>query len=144
MKLATTLLRKGTIHIQGYSQTTAGVWIGSGRVRSLDRTVEPQLLANAIRESFAESARGVPHPSQDEWRSVQAPMLEATGVKSWAALARGAKAVGLELVGAEVTMTPSANYARQGGDSLPDQLIRSELESNALGSDLLEAFKACS
>lgn len=144
MKLATALLRKGVIHIQGYSQTHSGVWIASGRVRSLDQAADSKQIAIAIREAFAASTRGVPHPRQDEWPSVQAPMLEAAGVKNWATLARGAKAVGLELDGSVVTMTPSANYARQGGEELPDQTIRSELESDALGSDLVQAFKTCS
>lgn len=132
------------IHLQGYSQTHSGVWIASGRVRSLDHAADPEQVAIAIRDAFAESKRGVPHPRQDEWPSVQSPMLEAVGVKSWAALARGAKAVGLKLDESGVTMTPSANYARQGGEELPDQIVRSELDSDAHGGDLLQAFKACS
>ncbi len=113
MKRAVALLRKGKVLIDWYSKTTAGVWVGSGPVFVVEDT-DFQLLTERVRDALNASTEGIKHPSQDEWKAIQAPMLQAAGVKSWKTLAKGAKAVGLECEGTLVKMVPSINYEDNG------------------------------
>ena len=46
-------------------------------------------------------------------------MLKAVGAKTWAALADGATAVGLECINDITAIIPSANYAANGGTPAP-------------------------
>ncbi|WP_155626923.1 hypothetical protein [Burkholderia diffusa] len=142
MKRAYSILRKDKIYIQSYSQTTTGLWIATGPVYIAD-AAHPDELGEHIRDVLNGSMVGVPHPAQDEWRAVQAPMLNAAGVKSWKTLAKGAKSIGIEYDGALVLMEPSANYENQGGTSLPEKAIECEFDSPELGHALLRAFAAC-
>lgn len=67
-------------------------------------------------------------------------MLKAVGVRSWAALAKGARSVEIEGNESLLTLTPSSNYERQGGSYLPDQAITVALMDEQLGTKLAEAF----
>jgi hypothetical protein len=143
MKRAVALLRKGKVLIDWYSKTTAGVWVGSGPVFVVDEA-DFQMLTARVRDALNASTEGIRHPSQDEWKAIQAPMLNAAGVKSWKTLAKGSKAVGLECQGTLVKMVPSANYENQGGTSLHDKTVECDLNSPELGSALMRAFEASS
>ena len=85
MKRASALLKNGKVLLQGYSQTTSGVWIARGPVY-VANVVQTSEIGRNILHALNESTRGVPHPKQTEWKAVQAPMLQAAGAKPWAAL----------------------------------------------------------
>ncbi len=70
-------------------------------------------------------------------------MLDAVGARNWNELAKGAKAVGLELEGDVVTLSPSMDYEKKGGTDLPDQEIEVAFGSDDLGRRLIDAFEAC-
>ena len=139
MKIASALLKGGKIYIQGYAQTTSGVWIATGPVyvSGLSQVDE---AASLIRASLEHSVQGVPHPSREDWKKVQRPMLDALGAKNWAALAKGAKAVGIECEHGIVKLSPSFDYGNEGGEDRPDQAITVLLDADALGTKLVEAF----
>lgn len=143
MKTASALLKNGNVFIQGYSETTDGIWIASGQVYAcnLDHIGE---VSRNMRSALDGSTRGVAHPNRDEWKEIQRPMLEAVGAKSWTSLAKGAKAVGLECEDGLVTLSPSSDYEDDGGSDLPDHAITVPLESDSLGSKLIEAFSLSS
>jgi hypothetical protein len=83
---AMALLRKSKVYIQSYSKPTGGVWIAQGL----------SMLPVSTRSYESHSRQGIPHPKQsEEWKAIQARMLEATGARSWGAMAKGSKAVGL-------------------------------------------------
>ncbi|CAM2154084.1 conserved protein of unknown function [Pararobbsia alpina] len=142
MKMAYALLRKGRIFMQSYSKATTGLWVASGPVYIV-AVDAPENLDSIIRRALDGSKEGVQHPSQNEWKAVQAPMLEAAGVKSWTALSKGAKAVGLHSENGIVKMTPSLNYENKGGTSNLEAVVERELKNFDLGSALVEAFEAC-
>jgi hypothetical protein len=71
-------------------------------------------------------------------------MLKAVGAKTWAALADGATAVGLECINDITTIIPSANYAANGGTELRSQAVRSELQADDIGDKILTALNASS
>lgn len=143
MRRGFALLRKGKIYIQGYAQSVAGVWIANGQVFVVASEDTPFEIDKKIKAALENSITGVPHPSPDQWKLVQTPMLEAAGVKSWATLAKGAKAVGFEENHELIFLTPSANYGNHGGKDLPEKMIRSKKNENELGEALLRAFSVC-
>lgn len=139
MELASALLKAGKVYTQGYARTTSGVWVGIGPVYVSPLSFVDELAAN-VRASLKHSVQNVPHPSREEWKEVQRPMLEATGTKSWASLAKGSKAVGIECIDGTVTFTPSSDYQNQGGSDLSEQAVIVSLDSDNLGAKLAEAF----
>jgi hypothetical protein len=142
MKSAYALQRKGKILIQSYSKATTGLWIATGPVYVIDED-HPDELGAKIRDALHGSIQGVRHPSQAEWKTVQAPMLEAAGVKTWATLAKSAKSVGLEFDGEIVRMVPSTDYGNNGGKSVPEKAVECEFDNGELGSALVQAFERC-
>lgn len=142
MKRAVALRRKGKILIQGYSKTTTGMWVGMGPV-CVGQEDRPDALGQSIRDALSGSSEGVQHPNQAEWKKIQAPMLEAAGVKTWATLAKGAQSVGLEYDGGPVKIVPSTGYSNNGGTPLAEQTVFCEFSSPELGSSLMKAFSAC-
>lgn len=142
MKRASALLRKGKILIQSYSQTTTGIWVGMGPVYVIDENQTDEIGVKVL-EALSQSVEGVRHPAQTEWKSIQAPMLEAAGVKTWATLAKGAKAVGLEYEEGRVTMVPTSNYEKNGGEPCLDRTFHCGFVEDELGKSLLKAFRSC-
>jgi hypothetical protein len=142
MKRASALLKNGKILLQGYSETTSGVWIANGPVYVADVDQSDEIRRNIL-DALRQSIRGVPHPGPSEWKAIQAPMLEAAGTRTWAALAKGSKAIGLECDGDIVTMVPSSNYENDGGSEISDRALKSELSAGNIGDQLVEAFNAC-
>jgi hypothetical protein len=143
MKSASALLKKGIIFLQAYSETEEGLSIAYGPVFRAAAENEEE-IADCVRNALEHSIQGVPHPTREGWKEVQRPMLEAVGAKSWVALAKGAKSIGIELVSGTVTLLPSADYGNEGGHDLPDQAIAIDLESGELGRMVINAFKVSS
>ncbi|VVE57264.1 hypothetical protein PAQ31011_05194 [Pandoraea aquatica] len=143
MKSAYALLRKGKIFIQAYSKASTGLWIASGPVYVAEEGGLEEDLGQKVRDALDGSIEGVRHPSQDEWKEIQAPMLEAAGVKSWKTLGKGAKSVGLESNGVTVKMVPSFNYENGGGTPLIEKAIEHEVMNSHLGVELMRAFASC-
>lgn len=139
MRVASAILKSGRVYVQGYAQTTSGVWIGRGPVYVGSISSPTDMGAN-VRASLAHSIQGVPHPDKAGWRDVQQPMLEAVGARSWGALAKGARSVGIECHDSVVTLTPSCNYEKDGGLDLPEQAISVPITADELGTKLAEAF----
>jgi hypothetical protein len=144
MKLASALLKGGNVYIQSYSETTAGVWVGDGPVY-VAGVDAPAQIGKYVRDALTHSRRGIRHPAQAEWKAIQAPMLKATGAKTWSALAKGASAVRLECDdNMIVTIIPSANYENKEGAELREQAIKSELWADDIGEKLVAAFNVSS
>jgi hypothetical protein len=143
MKSASALEKNGTIFVQAYSETEEGLSIAYGPVfqTSADNAKD---IAHCVRSALEHSIQGVPHPTREGWKEVQRPMLEAVGAKSWNALAKGAKAIGVELTDGIVTLSPSADYGNEGGHDLPEQAITIDLDSASLGLMVIKAFEVSS
>ena len=142
MKSATAICKNGKVFLQGYAETTTGIWVANGPVFVSDR-LDSDGARVSILSALAYSLHDVPHPLQSEWKSVQAPMLKAVGAKSWKALSRNALAVGIEEVGNTITFTPNADYEDYGGRDLTELAVTTTLEDANLGDALLRAFEAC-
>ena len=93
LKQACAYLRKDKVILGPVSVTTAGVGVA----------VEPFLcievenigkLGKGVLATLEKSQHGVPHPKQDQWKALLAPMLKAAGVKSWSSFAKSASVTG--------------------------------------------------
>ena len=143
MKVASAILKLERVYIQGYAKTTLGVWIGHGPVYVSTLSSLAEMAVN-IRRALEGSVQGIAHPNRTEWKGVQQPMLKAVGATTWSGLAKGTKAVGIECDSGVVTLTPSLNYAKQGGMDVPEHAIRVSISADDLGARLAEAFSLSS
>ena len=88
--------RRGSCFVAADDQTTDGVWIGSGRVATVD-DADRFGLGEAVVKALGHSRTGVPHPRRDQW-SVQrqrslGPLMDAAGVRSWRSFVLSARLV---------------------------------------------------
>jgi hypothetical protein len=141
-KDATAFLRAGIVLIQAYLPTTAGVLIASGPVHSV-RQGEIELQGDAVRKAISLPYAVLPHPAQRDWKAVSLPMLEAAGVKTWKALAKGSRVVGISVEETIIRLEPMAQYDRDGGRASPGLIAGLGLSNLALGTALAEAFDRC-
>jgi len=132
-----------TILLQAMSMTETGLWIAYGEVFSI-RADEHEKLTTGILKSLANSIEDVAHPPQSQWKDVQRPILGAAGVKTWTALSKKAKSVGIESEDSKVSMVPTANFRDYGGEGLEESAVHCSLDEVNLGSKLLEAFQHAS
>ncbi|WP_412065823.1 hypothetical protein [Rhizobium sp. SYY.PMSO] len=139
---ASAYLRSGKVLIQANLPTTTGLMIASGPVHTAPHD-NPDAVGEALRAALSLPYDTLPHPHQDKWPSVQTPMLAAAGVRSWKTLAKGSKAVGVTLNGADLQLTPTTHYDQAGGTALEEDTVRCELAHSKLGAALLEAFARC-
>lgn len=119
------------------------MWIAFGPVFTCGADQDSE-LANNVRAALALSTRGVLQPEREDWKQIQKPMLDAAGAKSWAILAKRAKAVGLKSEGELVRITPSASYENDGGTDLPERAITSHINADTLGQSLIKALDTSS
>ncbi len=139
MKTATAYLVGEHILLQAMSLTESGVWIADGRVLTIPAD-DRSGLAEGIKTSLDASRAGVAHPSQSEWKSIQQPMLQAAGVRTWAALGKKAKAVGMTFAGEDVAFIPTVHFRAHGGHASDEHTIHRSMDDPDLGSGLLDAF----
>ncbi|MBB4127562.1 hypothetical protein GGR77_002876 [Xanthomonas translucens] len=106
------------------------------------RTDDPAELASALRTSLENPIEDLAHPPQSEWKHIQRPLLQAAGVKTWAALGTKAKAVGVEWDGGSVAFIPSVEFRHHGGRANAGSTLHCGIDDGRLGLQLLEASSA--
>ncbi len=143
MKKSAAYMIDGNIPLQAMSLTDTGLWIAHGEVLSI-RADDPAGLASAIRQSLEQSIEDVAHPPQSEWKQIQRPILHAAGVKSWSALGKKAKAVGVEWTDDTVAFVPCVDFRHYGGSDSDEYTIHCGMDDARLGAHLLEAFEHAS
>jgi hypothetical protein len=146
LKQACAYLRKDKVILGPVSVTTAGVGVA----------VEPFLcievenigeLGKGVLATLEKSQHGVPHPKQDQWKALLAPMLKAAGVKSWSSFTKSArnsayKCVAIRFEANQVLFQPFRNLGPRGGfEELPSGRARTSAPTDLeVGSTLLAAF----
>jgi hypothetical protein len=147
LRLAAMYARPKDFVIQPESRTTAGVWIGSEPVQVLANESDIATVALAVRTALAASRDGVAHPT--DWKAVLQPLLNGAKIKSWNALQKSAKMVGIEMSDVELRILSSRNGGTSGDDkgyhSLPETAIvlATGCSDEELGSALRQALSLC-
>jgi hypothetical protein len=131
--------RRGQFVIVPEVRTTSGIWTASSPVLTCPTTVEAEGLGAAVRKALAGSTEGAPHPR--EWKSVQAPLLDAAGVRSWATFVRGTESCSVAVNEDGMTVLPMKNGGSEGGFiPLESQAVR--LPSNAADGEIGAGVRA--
>jgi hypothetical protein len=141
MKKASAYRRKDHIILFAVSDTTAGVGIAAAPVLRVkaDNVSE---LGRAILAVLEGSRSNVPHPTQDGWKEVAAPVLKVAGVKSWNTFAKAAKNVDIRFDTNRVSFIPTKNLGpKDGFVVLPAEKVRTSAPTETeLGLALIAAF----
>lgn len=93
---------------------TAGFIVASEHAARLPADAGDAALGQAVLDALAASRDGVPVPDRDELARRTAPLLRAAGVRSWSALARGARVCEVERDGAAIVLVPTVNGGHAG------------------------------
>jgi hypothetical protein len=143
MKNSEALLRPDAWYCSPYNKTTAGAWIGVEPIVKIPPDAPAAVLGATLIELLAASTGPVPHPT--DWKKLLEPLLTAAGVKSWRALAAGAKSVSVESDGAFYTVCPSARDRRNNFLPLPERDIRLPISATAeeLGKAIQKGASLC-
>ena len=148
-KYANAYQPKGKIFIRGYAKTTDGLSVSDGPVFTAD-VGEFIQLGEHILGVLKIAGEIIPHPTQEQWkeREKSSPLLKEAGIKTWNALMKTSKSVGIEFSNDKVILTPD----RFGGTSGPNKgyhpledkkIICENLDPETLGHALIQAFERC-
>lgn len=120
--------------------TTAGVWIAGLPAIRIQREGLTTRLVDAVQEAVAKSSEGVLHPT--DWKGVGGPVLQAAGVRSWSALARGSRLCGVTDSDGAIVVVPYRNGGTTGDGRGFHELLGREIRVSTLATadDLLAAL----
>jgi hypothetical protein len=123
MRAATIYKRANALYLYPSSRTTAGVWIAIPPFVKVDTHTAASVKGEAILQAIEASKDGVPHPTN--WNGLIDPLLELSGVKSWATFMKSAVCVSLHSDGARLKLIPNRNLGPKGGF---EQVLASTVE----------------
>jgi CDI immunity protein len=132
--------------IEPTSKTESGYRVSSDPVAQLQHTTSVVELGKAIRESLAESRRGVPNPVRGKFPS---SLLRVAGVRSWNALQTSAALCHVHADSNTIRIIPTRNGGTKGTERgyhpLEQQVIcvQSSASDQELGSAVLATFGKC-
>ncbi|PFG39681.1 hypothetical protein ATJ97_2192 [Georgenia soli] len=108
-------LRGDRLVVYASSQTKDGFWITNGTFELLDHDAGDEELGAAVLRVLATSRSGVRTPNLRRAPSPFTPVLDALGLGSWNAYARGVRHVHVERTGSTVQVSPSRNGGAKEG-----------------------------
>jgi len=95
-----------------------------GPVASVERPDDPAQLGQAILRGLAQCRYDYPFPkSREAWKSVPLPLLAATGLKTWSAVAKQANNLRVDQVDSDVRIRPAKRGAKQSFYPVPEREI---------------------
>jgi hypothetical protein len=145
-RLVAVFARETDLLVEPNCQATTGVWLSAGPVSRLPRTATAAVIGAAVRVALGESRRGVPHPTN--WREFSPPVLQAAGVRAWAAQ-RTAVMCHVQVGPDGLRVSPSRNGGTRGDGRGYHTLgeLAADLHAGAtdeeLGAAVLSALAAC-
>ncbi|MEN2743858.1 hypothetical protein [Sinomonas halotolerans] len=138
-------LRGDRLVVYSSSQTRDGFWITNGEFELLAPASSDQELGAAVLRMLDASRSQVRTPNL-RGPSPFSPVLEALGLRSWSAYARGLLHVHIEREGRSVKVAPSRNGGSREGlvGIVEDTVLLSDPSAESLGSAVRAAFADCS
>lgn len=146
MKHATVYKRHNIVLFDAMSETTEGVWISCAPMVRLDGASSEHVLGETLLNVLGASTIGVPHPNQDDWKSLEVEWLIHAGVKTYSAFARGTVACGVDQHEGTIEFTPERNKGAKGGFvPILDRVsaIPSTSSPQDIGAALVKALQSC-
>lgn len=144
MRSATSYQRLDAIYIHSNAQTTCGVWLAVAPFTKLAADVSTEELGKAVEQALDASRIGIEHPSN--WDTIDCPLPELAGVKSWATFMRNARCTNIKEMNEYIELTPNRNLGpSEGYEPISEAKIVLTLKSHdRIGFALLSAFENCS
>lgn len=140
MKYCGVYLRGKAIYVIASFKNEFGVIISSEPIVKHDRAAPPGVLGAAVLDALRLFRENVPMP--DTPRAGVKALLAASGIKSWGSFLRGVSYLSISYEGSEMRFTPT--YLERGSFMfMPDKVLKSPPQPEAVGEALLEAFKLC-
>jgi len=144
MQLATVYKRKGAYYVHSDSQTTDGVWIAVRPFLRISVEEGAAALVSAMKDALRSSRTNIEHPTN--WDSIEYPIPELAGVKSWATFMRNACCLSVKADGGKLLLIPNRNMGpKEGFKALPEKTLDMPLDcpEGQLVKALEEAFALC-
>ena len=106
-----------------------------GPVASIERQDDPTQLGQAIRHGLVQCRYDYPFPKNREaWKSVPTPLLAATGLKTWVAVAKRANHLRVDEENSIVRIRPTRRGPKQAFHPVPEREIALQSQTDlALG-----------
>jgi len=147
MKSATAYRKKDGIYLHAHARTTSGLRIAIAPFMRIDQGESDSSIGEVVIAVLNASMIAiVPHPKQDEWTKVFAPMLTLAGVKSLSAFESDAVCCGLEVKEGRLRVIPHIKlgknkaYHGQNSESIS---LPFDSSAGAIGTALEEGFGRC-
>jgi hypothetical protein len=127
-------------------QTVDGLWVMGPAVCSCQKPVTSSALGSVTMDALRAGRQRIPRVT--DWKQLLGPFLTACSERSWSAVQRKFRNVGIEQVGATVRVVPSRNGGTAGDDKGFHPLKESAefalpLDAAAFGAAILESFTRC-
>lgn len=142
IRIASVYFFQGRALVHALGRTVKGAWIPSGPIEVL--SVEPMgRVETSLLAALAASRQGMPQP--EDWASVMAPLLEASGAAKWPDFLKTAICLGVEQRGEVLSVVPTRNLGEEGGfEPLVTEAVRpGRPEPGYLSAALEEALGHC-
>jgi hypothetical protein len=148
MKRATVYRRSNGWYLHAVSKTTVGIEMGTPPRIKVAIDAPPDALGKAAIEALNGSMQEVPHPPFSELENGFRPMLELAGVKTWAAFARNACNVGIEVDASRqwLMIEPWENAGtKRGFVPMPGVSMRVRMDAppEEIGEAIQKAMQLC-
>jgi hypothetical protein len=145
-RLVTVYRRRGVLILEPSCRTVASVWIGSLPIVKLDEECPNQVLGQTLLDLLEKSRTGVPHPAHPESKALLQPLLDAAGVKSYRAFAKGTTSCGVVQDQRQLKFELTRNE-RGKGTFFPlidrEFSIPADSSPKEIGAALREALELC-
>jgi hypothetical protein len=113
MKAAVAYMRGGVVYFSPSSRTSAGAWIETAPVLKVEVQSPHSAKGEAVAAVLNASRDPVPHPT--DFAGLVAPLLELSGAKSYAAFAKNARCVRVEVREGRMRLIPYRNLGSKEG-----------------------------
>src|SRR5438445_2691312 len=148
MKSVTAYKRSDGIYLHAHSQTTVGLRISTEPFLKVGMEEQLAVRGEAIISVLnASMLKIVPHPKQEEWDGVFAPMLRLAGVRSLRAFEKGARCCSLDVEEGQLTITPHRQIKPSRGykETLYTEPVKLPFDSSPIeiAAALEEGFNRC-
>ena len=136
---------KDKLFIHGKKRTDRTVPILSEPVYQYDSESDAVLIGKTVRECIESFYEGVPHPSREEFKKVNDPLIQLSGEKNSKAFFTKVKWVGVIEKDGRISFIPTENHGWKEGFKKTEhpniELDYSIATDEGLGNALLKAFE---
>jgi hypothetical protein len=139
---------KDKLFLHGKKRTDRTVPILSEPVYQLNKDVDVSKIGKTVRDCIESFYEGYPHPSREEFKKVNDPLIKLAGEKSSKAFFTKAKWVGVIEKDGIISFSPTENHGWKDGFKQTKytniELDYSMATNEDLGKALLKAFELSS